>query len=136
MIHHYCNYTDNFWIGIHNTKRNGDDQGVLNHVLHDLGIRWRKTTSVEDICSVQSGWQGYGPLNCMVFSQEDVCRGCCANALKHNYYILHPATKKYAEKKVGRLKNMKGWFLSDNWKGLSNSSGTIWLKSISTLIQS
>ena len=124
------------WIRFHNTIMDVQDQAILNYVLHDLGIRWRKTTSVEDICSVQSGWEGYGLLNCMVFSQEDACRGCCENAHKHNYYILHPVGKKIAEMKLGPLKKMKGWFLSDNWKGLSNSAGNIWLQNISTLTQS
>ena len=123
-------FADKLWIGIHNTTLYKAEQSILNYALKNLGVRWRKTTSVDDICRVQSGWWSYGPLNCMVFPQKDVCRRCCRSALTHNYYVLHPISKKLAEKKPGRLKSMQGWFLSNRWKHLSTSVGATWLRNI------
>lgn len=76
------------------------------------------------------------PLNCVMFSQEDICCGCCRNAQKHNYYIFHPLSdKNHPEKKFRTLKYMCGWFLSDSWKKLTSltSEGSSWLRSVSTL---
>ena len=125
---------DNLWRYVHKVPHRAE-QSTLNYALKDLGVRWNRTTTVENICHDQSGWQSYGPLNCMVFSQEDVCRGCCQKAKKHNYYILHLVTKKNPVNKPHRLKNVHSWFLSDNWKELYNSSstGNTWLRRVSTL---
>lgn len=128
--------TEKLWKSIHSTTHHRADQATLNFVLQNLGVHWNRSTNVDNLCSVRSGWQSYGPLNCIVFSQEDVCRTCCGNAHKHNFYILHPLSEKYPpEKKSATLKYMHGWFLSDSWKKRisSSSEGSLWLKSISTL---
>jgi len=128
--------TEKFWMSIHNTTQHRADQATLNYALQNLGVQWKRNTSVENICHEQSGWQSYGPLNCMVFAQEDVCRTCCGNAREHKYYILHPlSVKTPTTKKSDTLKNRHGWFLRDSWKKLTTSlsEGILWLKSVSTL---
>lgn len=123
---------DNLWMSIHKTKQGGADQPLFNNALHHLGVRWNRISAVKDICKIQSGWQSNGPLNCYVFSQKDVCRGCCRRAHEHNYYVLHPLTKKIARMKPNGLKYMGGWFLSDSWRKRKKSVGETWLRSIST----
>lgn len=131
----YFMSADNLWMYIHNTERGGVGQSIFNHALSALGIRWKNKSAVKNMCSIQSGWQSDGPLNCFVFSQKEVCRGCCEKARKHHYYILHPVTKKITEKKSSRLKKMDGWFLSDSWR-LNKSAGEVWLRSISNYTDS
>lgn len=127
---------ENLWRYVNTATKHGGEQFTLNYALQDLGVRWKKTTTVKNICNVKSGWRSYGPLNCVVFSQKDVCRGCCGNAQKHNYYILHPLSdKNHPEKKFRVLKYISSWFLSDSWKKLTSltSEGSSWLRSVSTL---
>ena len=126
---------EKFWKYVNNRKQKAGEQATLNYALQDYGVRWKIYTSVKNICRVLSGWQSYEPLNCMVFSQEDVCRSCCGNAQKHNYFILHPLTSKVPTKKKYYAQDMNVWHLRDNWKTLisSSSEGTLWLRSVSTL---
>jgi len=121
-------------MSIHNTTQSRD-QATLNYALQSLGVQWKRNTTVKNICHEQSGWQSYGPLNCMVFSQEYVCRGCCTYLCKHNYYIFHPVTNKAASEKKYRYRELNVWFLKYGWKKLisSSSEGIVWLKSVSTL---
>ena len=84
-----------------------------------------RNTMVENTCSVQSGWQSYGPLIYKVFSQDDVCHTCCENAQKHIFCIWHPISGKHPPKKRSdTLKYMQEWFLSDGWKNLTSSSSS------------
>ena len=122
-----------FWKYV--TRQKVGEQATLNYALQDYGVRWKRNTTIRNICSITSGWQSYEPLNCMVFSQEDFCRGCCRHPHNHNYYILHPVSKKVAFEKKNRAERMDVWFLRYDWKNLSSSSseGTLWLRSVSTL---
>ena len=126
---------EKFWKHVSNTRQHIGEQATLNYALQDYGVMWKRSTNIKDICRVQSGWQSSGPLNCMVFSQEDFCRGCCGYLHKHNYYIFHPVTAKIAWQKKYRAQKMKVWFLMYGWKKLisSSSEGTLWLRSVSTL---
>ena len=121
---------EKLWMSIHNTTQSRD-QATLNYALQNLGVQWKRNTTVKNI---QSGWQSYGPLNCMVLSQ-DVCCGCCTYPRKHNYYIFHPVTNKAASEKKYRYQELNVWFLKYGWKKLisSSSEGTVWLRSVSTL---
>lgn len=133
----YPMFAENLWKYIHRTKYiREDEQIMLNYALQRLGMRWRNTTDVENICSVRSPWRSYRPLNTVVFSQEHFCRGCCGDALEHNYYLLHPVSD--FEKKSDAIKGLHGWFLKDNWREMVSSplEGKLWLKNVSSLSNS
>ena len=133
----YLILAENLWKYIHRTKYyREDEQIILNYALQRLGMRWRNTTKVENICSVRSQWRSHRPLNTVVFSQEHFCRGCCGDALEHNYYLLHPVSD--FEKKSDTIKSLHGWFLRDSWRELISSSleGQLWLKNVSSLSDS
>ena len=134
ITHMYFVPAEKLWMSVHNTTQSRD-QTTLNYALQNLGVQWKRITTVKNICHEQSGWHSYGPLNCMVFSQDDVCRGCCGDPRKHNYYIFHPVTDKVVSQKKHRYQNSKVWFLKYGWKELisSSSEGTVWLRSVSTL---
>ena len=124
-----------FWRHVSSTRQHIGEQASLNYALQDYRVRWKRNTTIKNICKVQSGWQSNEPLSCMVFSQEDFCRGCCGYLHTHNYYIFHPVTKKVAFEKKYRAKKMNAWFLKNGWKNIisSSSEGTVWLRSVSTL---
>lgn len=125
---------ERLWRSIHNLSTTKDDQAALNYALQNLGVRWKRNTAVKDVCYIQTGWRSYEPLNCIVFSQNVACRGCCGNVYKPILYILHPlSTKSAPEKKYLKLKYMNGWFLSDSWNTSCSSGGRLWLRCISTL---
>ena len=126
---------EKFWWHVSNTRQHIGEQASLNYALQDYGVKWNRSTNVKNLCGVLSGWQSYEPLNCMVFSQKDICRECCDYPHKHNYYIFHPYTKKVAFEKKKRAKKMNVWFLKYGWNKFisSSSEGTLWLRSVSTL---
>ena len=104
-----------------------------------LGVMWNITTTAGSICTVQSGWQSYGPLESIVFSQQIFCRGCCKRASTSGFYVVHPnANKTMLSKKPKRLMQLKCWFLKSHWDDLVSSplKGQSWLVSISNLTSS
>ena len=130
LIYLFCT-AETLWEYIHNSTIE-DEQCLLNHGMQDLGVRWKETTK-RKFCTMQSGWQHYGPLSSIIFPQSMFCRQCCKRGGLDGYYVVHPnslhlnLTLKYR-----KLKGLKSWFLRDNWKDFISSSleGKAWLYSI------
>lgn len=140
-IYFYFCTTENLWKYIHTTTElnTTGDQVLWNHAMQALGVMWNVTTNVSSICTEQSGWKSYGPLESIVLSQQIFCRGCCKRVSFSGYYVVHPnASKTMLSKKPKRLMQLKSWFLKSHWDDFGSSSlkGQSWLISISNLTSS
>ena len=101
--------------------------------MDNIGIKWNMTTKNKELCNLQTGWQSYGPLVSIVFSQSVFCRKCCTAERSSEYYLIHlNCPRKDLSRKVRQLKAKNSWFLLDNWKDSVNSTleGNSWLISI------
>ena len=90
-----------------------DDQIPLNVAIDNMGVMWNKTTKVDDLCSVKSGWKSKSVINIFVFPQYQICRTCCKPSFSYEtLYIAHPPGDHFnLERKEDALKRMKAWFL-------------------------
>ena len=124
---------ENLWNAIHHGRRRDSEQGLWNHAIRTLGMRWNVTTGSSELCDVQTGWKGYGPLASIVFPQTVFCRRCCTAEHTNEYYLIHHNARHLnVDLKHKKLKKINSWFLLDHWKGSVNSSleGNSWLISI------
>ena len=130
----FFSYTaENLWKAIHHGNKKDGEQFLWNHAMQNLGIQWNVTTSVSELCEVQTGWQSYGRLASIVFPQNVFCRKCCTAEHTSEYYLIHlNAIHGMIALKIQKLKEMGSWFLLDHWKDSVNSplEGNSWLMSI------
>lgn len=121
-----------YWQKISATAGHGSftDQGLVNHGLHVLRVRWPKNVRFSED---QIGHCATG-LKAVILSEKLICRFTCDERLRSQYYVWHKrAVDKHriVANKMDRAQSGHAWFLRADWRAKTGYSGVEWLRAIS-----